>query len=348
MTEGGVYLGWKSYDEKLKLQLGEFVLFEAMSNHGKTTTMLNVMINLITSEKNKDNNPMVFYYPYESSATKIYLKLINVIAKDNVVDFNSNPDEQKDSPLGDYSIKNQVKFDKAKETLQTYIEQGNIVIPEGRWSLEDIESCIEAYSNDQKFDGRTKIFMFDYIQIIKTSNASDSKMNWLEKEKIAEDLARIAEDHKCIVITGSQLTDKGDIAQSKSIYNAVTLSFRIFNYSHAKIKQHSDPKLAERFIHKYEGMMTLGIDGMKSRHCELPENEIKFSLKGGHTVNEYREGEFASVLPNAKHQKALENGDALRQQSIQTHMPKKNNEQNASVTPEDQRELDSVLKKPTK
>ena len=319
MTKGGVYLGFKKMDETLKLLLGDFMLIEAMSSHGKTTFMLNTMINLIKSEKNKGNNPMVFYYPYESSAPKIYLKLLNTIAQENIVEFNSSmpndATEQEPSPLGDYSITDKDKFKTTKETLQTYITDKSLVIPQGRYSLEDIESCIESYSNDKEFDGRTKIFMFDYIQIIKTAKASDAKMNWLDKDKVAEDLARIAEDNECIVIAGSQLTDKFEIAQAKSIYNAVSLSFRIFNHSHAKIKNNADAKLAERYIHRYEGKMTLSIDITKSRNFDSQEWDKQFYLKDGNTIGEYRQGELENILKEDQETKALEKGDALREVS---------------------------------
>jgi hypothetical protein len=275
----GIFLGDPDFDEHFKLLIQDFVIVEALSNHGKSTSLITYALNILKSPKNKANDPMVFYYPFESTIDKVLNNFVNALAKDTLAKI--------DHDTGKMIVSNQERYNQIKEEFNYLTKNKSLVLPNGKFTLDKIKEAVSFYCDSPKYKDRTKIFIFDYIQIIKTEKSGDVGMNWLEKDKLAEDLASLAVDNGCIVIAGCQLTEKLEIAQAKSIYHSVDVAIRLFNHSHPKVKNNNEKGFPE-YIHPNDGRMIMSKSLTKTRRYEPKDWEKSSYLDNGNYLESYR------------------------------------------------------------
>ena len=233
IIESGVFVGYETFDTHFKLPIGELTTIEAQSNHGKTAFKINLMCSILQSKKNAKANPMCFYLNYESYRTNIFTRIIS-----------------------SYYVNNLKEYQKHQETINKWIKDNSLIIPEKSFNVIDVIKEIKYYK--EKYPDRTQVYFFDYVQIIKHSFEGD---NWLIKGKIAALLARTAEKYGVIIVTGSQLNEKGDTAESKAIYNESSISMRVFNHSQSKVKDQDPPK----YVAPVNGEMNMTIALSKTR-----------------------------------------------------------------------------------
>ena len=264
IIESGVFVGYETFDTHFKLPIGELTTIEAQSNHGKTAFKINLMCSILQSKKNAKANPMCFYLNYESYRTNIFTRIINILRKDKLIEFKpvlsskeidaiSNKEAKQ---ISSYYVNNLKEYQKHQETINKWIKDNSLIIPEKSFNVIDVIKEIKYYK--EKYPDRTQVYFFDYVQIIKHSFEGD---NWLIKGKIAALLARTAEKYGVIIVTGSQLNEKGDTAESKAIYNESSISMRVFNHSQSKVKDQDPPK----YVAPVNGEMNMTIALSKTR-----------------------------------------------------------------------------------
>lgn len=75
----GLILGYDKIDEQLSFFQGDFVVVQGMSNHGKSSLMLQFASRFLTREENQDQDLVCLYITYESSPLMIEAKFLNLL-----------------------------------------------------------------------------------------------------------------------------------------------------------------------------------------------------------------------------------------------------------------------------
>lgn len=79
---GGLVTGFNDIDEKLVFQKSDLVVIQGMSNHGKSSLMLNLNYRFLTHKENVDQQPLCIFMTYESHPLRIEEKFLNIMTKD--------------------------------------------------------------------------------------------------------------------------------------------------------------------------------------------------------------------------------------------------------------------------
>lgn len=223
---GGLITGYSAVDDKLYFSKGDFVVVQGMSNHGKSTLMLQLASRFLSEKKNTNKKPMCIYLTYESSPVAVEAKFLNLLSheyqKETLITYNSQHEEKFLYPdKKDYF-----------RTITTYneLQKSNGIVFLKRIPIENIESLIDIYKKE--FPQRTIVLFLDYIQII---DGVDDMDGWQRIKKIAYELEKLAISKEVIIITASQVNDNRQAREGRDIYNAATTVIDVFNHSHASL-----------------------------------------------------------------------------------------------------------------
>ena len=259
----GTKTGLNFIDANLSFNKKTFNFIQAMSNHGKTTLMTNLVCRFL--EENKDDQPYIVFLPLETAQEEIATLLMNVYAciyldKKPVIGLREQlekyyPKNQKFKeikegeklvyPEGDNSFPKAKKwYDAQKENLKIFDEERNI---------EFITSLMEEIQQTKK--DRTVIFIVDYVQLIDSEIANNQQAHHLIKKDIAYDLVEKAKEYGQIVIATSQINDDRVASESSSIKNAATVIIDVMKNDHPDLLYKNQYKKlhSEQIIHpKYK------------------------------------------------------------------------------------------------
>lgn len=230
-SSGGLITGYKAIDDKLYFAKGDLVVVQAMSNHGKSSFMLQLASRFLREEKNKGKKPLCIFVTYESTPIAIEAKLLNLLSSESgegaILRYVNSHDEKFRYPdKRDY-----------QETIQSYNEllsQNGIVFLKGI-PLEQIEPLIDLYK--KQFPERTVILFLDYIQIIECGS---KRSGWELMKEMAYGLEKIAIKKEIIIVTASQVNENRQAREGRDIYNAATTVIDIFNHSHENLNTNKE------------------------------------------------------------------------------------------------------------
>ena len=282
---GGLVTGYREIDNQLYFAKGDLVIVQAMSNHGKSTFMLQLAYRFISEKENENKDPMCIFITYESTPVRIEEKLINIIAK-----------ELGDDPAIVYDNRNSAKYTypvdgDSERTIARFdsLQQNNRIHILKTVSFEKIEALIDLYK--QAYPTRTLILFLDYFQIIYTS--TDLGEGWERIKKIAYDLEQLAIKKEIVIFSASQVNDNRQTREGKDIYNAATTVLDILNHSHASLNNTEKP--SPEFKPKVNGKSVCTFTAIKQKHGEsfkLPTyfhfNGYNFEEAKSNTVREVR------------------------------------------------------------
>lgn len=280
-SEGGLITGHENIDEKLYFATGDFITIQAMSNHGKSTYMLNLLYKFLSEEENKQKDTMCIFITYESMALRVEEKLLNIIGHEcgdkTVIQYRRNSEEK-------YFYPDKKDHQKTISIYNELQSQNRITIL-NRIPIENLEHVIDLYKNE--FPNRTIILFLDYLQIIENTIKEEG---WKLIKSIAYKLEFLAIKKEIIVFAASQVNENRQAREGRDIYNASTTVIDILNQSHESLKINSD--LKQHYKEPVKGKSVITFSVVKQKHGEsfsLPnyllfngynfeKNEIKISL----------------------------------------------------------------------
>ncbi len=273
-SSGGLITGFKNLDEQMFFSKGDFITFQGMSNHGKSTLMLNIAYRFLAHKANKDKDPMFLFVTYESTPLRIEEKLLNIISH-----------EHQEGTFIRYHQKNEDKYlYPTRENFRRTINAYNSLLKERKAHilkkipLEQIGNVIDLYK--EEFPNRTIAIFLDYIQIIDTSLKSGG---WEKIKNIAYALEALAIEKEVILATASQVNEKRQAREGRDIFNASTINIDIFNHSHTSIENNED--FQKLYRKKIDGKNICTLEVRKQKYG--PSFALKdYLLFNGHMFEE--------------------------------------------------------------
>lgn len=206
----GPSLGWKELDSEVELPASGVVVISGRSGHGKSTSMINIMIQML---KNTDRK--VVFYSMELTVEQVIEKMVNILDSD--VKYKT-----RGATLNDHY-----------QWLKGKASTGQLQLVGRRMSLKKILAGVA------KPIYRDALIFIDYIQILATENQSaDSRYREIQNQVYA--MKDEATRHRLLFFIGSQLTpgeyspDSDKSRESADINNVADLHLKIWNKSAAR------------------------------------------------------------------------------------------------------------------
>lgn len=254
-SSGGLVTGYKELDEQLYFAKGDFVVVQAMSNHGKSTFMLQLAYRFLTEEANRNKDPMCIFITYESMPIRIEEKLVNIIGRscenDTPIKYSIRNDEKYLYPTtGDFKI--------TKATFNNIQKHNRMHILKST-PLEKLEHLINLYKAE--YPEKTLVLFLDYFQIIDTAINSDG---WERIKAMAYKLESLAIEKEVIIISACQVNENRQTREGRDIYNAATTILDLFNHSHVALKSNKD--LAKDYKPSVKGKNVCTLSAVKQKH----------------------------------------------------------------------------------
>lgn len=274
-SSGGLIIGYEKIDDQLYFAKGDFVVVQAMSNHGKSTFMLQLAHKFLLEKENQDKDPMCIFITYESMPLRIEEKWVNLIGhgcKEGVPIQYVRRSEEK------YLYADRKDFQTTIATYNRIQSDKRMHILEGT-QLERLSHLIDLYK--EKYPHRTIILFLDYIQIIDTTIRADG---WEKIKEIAYQLESLAIKKEIIVISACQVNENRQPREGRDIYNAATTVIDIFNHSHVSLKTNKD--LAKLYKPQIDRKNVCTFTATKQKHGSMFEMPDCFLFNGyGFEVN---------------------------------------------------------------
>lgn len=291
---GGLVSGFPGVDERLIFSKGDFVTVQAMSNHGKSTFMLQLAYKFATIAENTSKNPMCIYITYESSPIRVEEKLINIISHDcegrTALQYDRKMEEK-------YLYPDYKDFPKTITTYNSLKANRKIEILI-RTPLEKLGEIVDLYK--KAFPDRMLVLIVDYLQIIDTNLDSDG---WERIKAISRHLEALAIKKEILLVTAAQVNDRRQTREGRDLYNSSTTVIDILNHSHEALRANQDTVVHYR--EKVDGEAVCSISSFKQKHGETFELKEQFSFNGFRfkektAYNERKPIETAQQMKNRK------------------------------------------------
>lgn len=196
----GLSTGYKQLDSYITIKPGTITIIAGRPRHGKTTTMLNLFLNMVERYPEKQ----FYFFSYEEPRRDLTLKVLNILTNHVL-----NPSHRHQNLL---QIEQHVKMkslgndvlnfpvvDTAMEKLQGLIDTGRLQVIDQALYVNELTSIL-AYLNERHDIGAVFI---DYIQKIKIHGKFQSRQ--IELQKVSEAILESAKDLSLPIILGAQL-----------------------------------------------------------------------------------------------------------------------------------------------
>jgi DNA primase catalytic core len=191
----GLETGYPSIDKFVTIPNGAITLIAGRPSHGKTTFLLNLMLNMI--EKNPDKS--FYFFSYEESKTALYVKIINILSGTIV----SSGLEYKNTQQLEYYIKsNSNKIPKINDAIATYdnyVKAGRLYLVDNPLDVDVLAGTLENATYNYDVGG---VFI-DYAQRVKYSGKYETER--VKIARISEILRETATRLDIPLIIGAQL-----------------------------------------------------------------------------------------------------------------------------------------------
>jgi len=186
----GLKTGYTELDRIISIPSEAITIIAGRPSHGKTTFMLNLLINMIKMYQDKT----FLFFSYEENRHKIALKIIHILTQGN----SKAPDTK--------VIREWIREGSDSHSLQTsyttfknLTESSRLWIIDEPFCIKDLTSII-GYLSDRCSIGAVFI---DYIQKIKIKEKYITRQ--VELQKICQTILETANSHSIPIIMGAQL-----------------------------------------------------------------------------------------------------------------------------------------------
>lgn len=191
----GLETGYPSIDKFVLFPSGAMTLVAGRPSHGKTTFLLNLMLNVI--EKNHEKS--FYYFSYEESKAALFVKIINILSGIIV----SNGLEYKNLQQLEYYIKGgyktQPKINNAISMYDNYTKDGRLWIIDAPLSVDTLARTLE----NATYKHEVGAVFIDYAQRVKYNGKYETER--VRVARISEILRETATRLDLPLIVGAQL-----------------------------------------------------------------------------------------------------------------------------------------------
>jgi DNA primase len=218
--------GWPSVDaEIVGFPRAALSVIAGPTGQGKTTLMLNLLVRW--SQRYPEET--FYFYSYEEPASHIALKLIMIRAG---VTINGTDNQgayrnylrfhraQNSRPF-ELDEKKQARIEEAIQWYQERAASGRIILD---YSMPTVEELADTLALIGKRGGVGAVLL-DYIQRVPISRSGQSRQ--LELAYATQLLRHAAVSERLAIITGSQVTDSGEIREARDIHHEAGLALKI-------------------------------------------------------------------------------------------------------------------------
>ena len=272
-TSGGLVAGYDELDEKLYFAKGDFVTVQAMSNHGKTTLILQFAYKFLNNAENEAQNPLCLFVTYESMPLRIEEKLLNIISheleEETILQYHKSSPEK-------YIYPQDSEFPRSKFFYNKLLKHKKLNILKGI-PLEKLEEVVDLYKKE--YPDRTIVLFLDYLQIMET-NLFKEESGWERMKGIAYKLEKLAIEKEILVFAACQVNENRQVRESRDIYNASTINIDLLNLSHASLLSNKEHK--DKYKVKINGKSVCTISVFKNKHGESFTLTEYFLFNGYH------------------------------------------------------------------
>jgi replicative DNA helicase len=189
-TSQGLITGWQSLDRLIHIPSGAITLFAGRPGHGKTTVLLNLLVNLL--ERYPDR---AFYlYSYEEARAILALKIIMLLAG-KVLHHEFNQEAYLGYLKGLRGT--DAAIERAKERFEEYTQSGRLWLQDRRLAAEDLAASIASLR------GQAGAVLVDYIQKVPLTRPASQR--YLEVKEASALLLEQAVQTNIPIIVGAQL-----------------------------------------------------------------------------------------------------------------------------------------------
>ena len=196
----GLSTGYRQLDSYVTIKPGTITIIAGRPRHGKTTTMLNLFLNMIEQYPDKQ----FYFFSYEEPRRDLTLKVLNILTNHVLNPSHKHQNllqiEQhvKMKSLGNEALNFPV-VDTAMLKLQELIDTGRLQVIDHPLYVNELTNIL-AYLNERHDIGA--IFI-DYIQKIKIHGKFQSRQ--IELQKVSEAILESAKGLSLPIILGAQL-----------------------------------------------------------------------------------------------------------------------------------------------
>ena len=194
----GYKTGYPSLDGKgIRIRPGAITLIGGRPGHGKTTFMLNMLVNMLRDEEYRKKS--FFFFTYEEPAGDLTVKIINLLAG-KVLDEYRNTDA-----IEEYLQQGKTtspELNKAHDEFKTYVKSGQLYIVNEAYTAEALTAHISTLAD--RYD-MGPVFL-DYIQKIRPGKAGDHYSRQTEVQYVSNLLLNEGAIRNNVpIVSGAQL-----------------------------------------------------------------------------------------------------------------------------------------------
>lgn len=261
----GLKTGYESLDEIITIPNGAITLIAGRPSHGKTTFLLNMIINMVREYPKK----AFLFFSYEEDKAALSVKSINILSE---------------------CVINEKSANKNNEQIEYYIRGGNTMIP----SINNGMSEFEKYVNERRLwfidapldvDALCDLIEFqkekyeiggifvDYIQRVKYEGKTQDER--VKIARISEKFREASVQQKIPYIIGAQLNRESRgrprieyLKEAGNLEEDANLVLGIFNLRTATVKEMNDEK---KNIFNIRGKPA----NLEDRHVDLEAHILK-------------------------------------------------------------------------
>jgi len=192
----GLETGIDALDERINLPQGALTIIAGRSGHGKTTFMLNMLLNMIEEYPDREFG----YFSYEESRDRLTTKLLMSHAGVELSESYegvTNFDRYRNYLKGD---RDNEKIEGALKDLGNYMEDRRLSLVSEPLTVDELSSAIHRVADNR---GQLGAIFVDYLQKVETSTNSDTR--YLQIARVTERLRRSSTELDVPIICGAQL-----------------------------------------------------------------------------------------------------------------------------------------------
>jgi len=188
----GLPTGFRPLDEIAHIPQGALTVVAARPSHGKTTFLLNLLINMLIKSPEK----AFLYFTMLEPARRIGLKVINILGGE-VLDPKNNVEAIEDYVRAGHT--SHPKVEAGKESFRKLTEDDKLWIVDDCETVEDITERVEAIA------GKVEVgaVFIDYLQ--KIGGRDSSRSPEVEYREMGDELLKSAKKLQLPFILGAQL-----------------------------------------------------------------------------------------------------------------------------------------------
>ncbi len=190
-SQEGLKTDYKELDEYITIKPGTITILAGRPRHGKTTLMINLILNLVKKYPKKS----FLYFSYEESRKDIAIKILANLSED-IVNSHQNITNI-EYLLRGTSVRE--KIEDGKKQLKDFLDTGRLQIFDSSSTVDELSDIIQAHTENNTIGA---VFV-DYIQKIKIPGKFPSRQ--VELQKVSERILEAAKQCAVPIILGAQL-----------------------------------------------------------------------------------------------------------------------------------------------